>query len=154
MNRARIFMKSNRRRSGAALIESAVVLSVMLLVLFGVLDLGLAALHSNNLTDVAQQLTRAAVVRGKNATALTAWGPATYHGTGASAGEIGTLTAASLQIIKKEKVSITVEWLDGGNDDGDRVRTTLNYLHPFIVPQLFGFSSCQLKAVSTMRVSH
>ncbi|MFX8976598.1 TadE/TadG family type IV pilus assembly protein, partial [Acinetobacter baumannii] len=68
-------------RRGVVAVESAVVLSVFLLVLFGLIDLGLAVLNYNNLREAAQQLTRVAAVRGSNAAPqYTTWGPATYNG--------------------------------------------------------------------------
>lgn len=144
-----------KRRQGAVSVEAAIVLSVFLLVLFGLLDLGLAALNSNNLKDVAQQVSRTAIVRGKNSgPQYSPWGPATYSSTAASGGEIATEAATALVIAPPTKVNILVEWPDGDSDRGSRVRTTLTYTHPMIVPGLFGISSIPMQAVSTMHISN
>lgn len=145
--------EKTQNRRGAVMVESAVVISVVLLILFALLDLGLATLNSNNLKDAAQQVTRAAMVRGSGASAISdVWGPATYSGTAAAGDEIAMQAAATLINIPKDKVNITVEWLDGGCDDGNRVRATLTYQHLLIAPQLFGYSSVKLTAVSTVRI--
>lgn len=146
--------KAQRSRRGMALVETAVVLSVWLILLFGLLDLGLAVLNANDLADAAQQVSRSAVVRGSDSSPyFTAWGPASYGGTAASGDDIAAQVANVVTLMPRSKVNILVEWLDGDNDEGDRVRTTLTYTHPLIVPKLFGFSSCQLTAVSTMRIA-
>lgn len=142
-----------RHRRGATLVESSVVLSVVLLILIGCLDLGLAVLNTNNLTDAAQQVSRSAVVRGKNTSQkLSVWGPASFSGTAASNGEPAAVAAANLIIMPKAKVNVLVEWPDGDCRDGDRVRTTLTYTQTMLVPGLFGLSSLPLTAVSTMRI--
>jgi Flp pilus assembly protein TadG len=136
-------------------VESAVILSALLLILFGLLDFGLMALNVNNLADAAQQVARRAIVRGKNAASnFSVWGPTTYSGTAASGDEIASQAASSLVIMPRANVKITVEWPDGGCNEGQRVRATLTYLHPLVVPSLFGFPSRHLTAVSTMRIAN
>jgi hypothetical protein len=141
------------RRSAAAAVESAVVLSILLLILFCLFDLGLAVLNSNNLADAAQQLTRRAIVRGQSAAPNYAvWGPATYNGTAASGDEIAGHVAANILVMPCDQVQIKIEWLDGGCDEGDRVRAKITYLQPFMTPALLGIPSRQLTAVSTARI--
>ena len=142
-----------RRRRGATMVESAVVLSVLLVVLFGLLDLGLGVLNCNNLKGVAQQVWRAAIVRGKDASGqLTVWGPTTYQGTAASTDEIGVQAGKMLVMMKGNQVNVRVDWLDGGNSDGNRVRVTVTYSHTLLAPSLFGMTSIPLKAVSTQPI--
>lgn len=144
-----------RNRRGAAVIESAIVLSVLVLVLFGLLDLGLMALNSNNLEDAAQQLTRRAMVRGKNAADRNpVWGPMTYQGTAASGDEIAAEVAVMILLMRRSDVDVTMQWPDGDNNDGHRVRVALTYRHFLIVPGLFGWQSRELRATSTMRIVH
>lgn len=135
------------------MVESAIVLAVVLVILFAFLDLGLATLNSNNLKDAAQQVIRAAIVRGTNASPESAvWGPEMYSGTAAGGDDIAVQAASTLINMPKNQVTVLVEWLDGGVDDGDRVRATLTYSHPLIASQLFGYPSLKLKAVSTARI--
>jgi Flp pilus assembly protein TadG len=51
-----------RRDRGAAVVEFAVLLPVLLLIVFGVLDFGRAMNYKNELTQVANQVARAAAV--------------------------------------------------------------------------------------------
>lgn len=144
-----------RRRRGAVMVESAIVLMVFLFIMFGVFDLGMAALNSNNLKDIAQQITRAAVVRGSDASgSLTVWGPNAYSGNAALNDEIAQTAATSVLIMPLAQVKIVVEWPDGDCGDYDRVRATVSYTHPLITSGLFGYSSLPLKAVSTQRIAH
>jgi Flp pilus assembly protein TadG len=142
-----------RTRRGVVAVEMAVVLSTFLLILFGLLDLGLVVLNYNNLRDAAQQVTRVAIVRGKDAAPQFAvWGPATYSGTAASGDEIASIVASSLIIMPNSQVQVQVQWPDGACAEGNQVRATLSYTHPLIAPSILGITSIQLTGVSTARI--
>ena len=63
-------MKNRHSKRGGSLAESAIVMLVMLLFLFGIIDFGRALYTYTWLTDIAQQATRWAIVRGANCTIL------------------------------------------------------------------------------------
>ena len=148
-------LRQRRRRQGAVTVETAIVLMVFMFILFGVFDLGMATLNSNNLKDVAQQITRAAIVRGSDASGtLTVWGASTYTGNASLSDEIAQKAAAAVLIMPLDKVKIVVEWPDGDCDNYDRVRATLTYSHPLIASGLFGYTTLSLKAISTQRIAH
>lgn len=143
------------RRNGAALVESAFVLSVLLLVLFAMLDLSLTTLARNSLEEAARRVTREAIVRGENAPPeRTAWGPATVTTTGDASTEVAALARKALTPSDLENVQIVVEWIDGENTVGDRVRVTVSYTYQPAVPFLLGSSNYPISARSTMRITH
>src|SRR3954470_9725930 len=71
-------------RDGAAMLECAIALPIMLLALFALLDLGLAATRYNALADAARQIARKAIIHGSLAPAeVGSWGPTQFTGTAA-----------------------------------------------------------------------
>jgi Flp pilus assembly protein TadG len=150
-------MKSRSRqklRAGVTTVETAIVLSALFLVLFVILDLGVAALRYNVLAAAARRLAREAIVRGENSPPeRAAWGPAAYSGTAADDSDIARAAAPWLPTMRGADVAIEVTWPDGEHQEGDLVRVRLTYLHNAVVP----FAPSQaltLRTECTMRIVH
>ena len=60
--------KRHTRRRGATLLEAAIIIPVFLLFVLGTVDVGLAVLRYNILSQGARQGARTAMVHGENAT--------------------------------------------------------------------------------------
>lgn len=142
-------------RAGAALLEGTIVLAVFLTIIFAMFDLGLAVMRQNSLAEAARRLARTAIVHGDLAPPEhTAWGPDQYTGTAEADHEIADAVRAGLVTMNPADVSINVSWPDGDNRTSDRVVVSVEYSHRTILPSLFGGSSLQLRAESTMRIEH
>ncbi|MBI3464450.1 MAG: pilus assembly protein [Planctomycetes bacterium] len=144
-----------QERRAAVMLESAIVLGVMLLTVLGALDLGLAVLRYNTLSEAARGLARHALVHGaQSPPELNAWGPASWAGAADESSEIAQAVKPFLVAMEPSKVSVRVEWPDGSNEPDERVQVTLTYEHQPIIPVVFGSQPITLTAVSTMRVAH
>jgi Flp pilus assembly protein TadG len=144
-----------RTRSGVAAIEGIIVLSTLLMVLFVVFDFGLATFQYNTLSAVARRVARAASLHGAAAPPeQTAWGPVEYVGTAADNSEIANAASPLLATMSSSAVAIDVTWLDGTNQENDRVRVRISYTHPSCVPFLPGINALSLQAESTMPIVH
>jgi len=147
--------QSPGKRRGAVIAEGAIVLSVMIVVLFTMFDLGLAVLMQNSLSEATRRLARAASVRGSKApAALGTWGTVTINshagdGSAASAALIPALVA-----MEREKVNFKLQWLDADNGYGNRVQVTVTYQFKPMVPLFLGSSAINLTSSSTIRISH
>ena len=141
-------------RRGAATTETAVVLVVVLLLTVGVFDLGMGIFRNNLLSQGARQGARLAVVHGKLATQLGAWGPDTYRWTGDSSDPIANEMRPYLAGLDPSLVDITVEWLDGSNEIGRRVRVTMSTRYQPFLTIVFGNTTYTLIASSTLRITH
>jgi Flp pilus assembly protein TadG len=136
------------------LVETAVVLTVFLTILLGSLDLGLVMLRQNVLAAAATRIARAASFRGQRAAAEGSdWGPRTVVETGVSNEEIAEIVRPVLVTIADEDARIRIEWPDGLNEPGSRLRVTVAYRHRWMLPFLFG-SSARLTALSVGQVAH
>jgi hypothetical protein len=144
------------RRSGAAMVDAALVLPVFLTLIVGMIDLGVAVFQANVLSETARQGARRAIVHGALASSGPgSWGPGTYGpvaltDSGAVAQEISPYVNG---LIDPSKVNVTVQWLDGGNQENDRVQVTLTYTYQPITTYVFN-GSFPLSASSTMTISH
>lgn len=144
-----------RPRRGVAVLESAIVLGVFLFMMLGGLDLALAVLRNNTASEAARRLARAAIVRGESGAALRSpWGPSTHSGTAAEDNEMAAAIRDILVVVDPAQVRIRLEWPDGGNAAGDRVRASVTTEYDPIVASLFGSSPYILQATSTMRIEH
>jgi Flp pilus assembly protein TadG len=147
---------ARRNRRGAALVETAVVLSVFLGLVFGMLDLGLAVFRRHIICEAARQGARIAAVHGylapTNGYAMNAWGPIPQdassnngalaqflytNATGTpypsysvqadnSSDDLANSIRPYLPGLDPSTVTINIQWLDGNNDLGNRVMVTVS----------------------------
>ncbi|MEX0702379.1 MAG: TadE family protein [Planctomycetales bacterium] len=142
-------------RSGTTLVEVALILGGFLLTLFTMLELGLVAMRHNMMAEAARTVAREAVVRGDMSPPLrAAWGPAEYAGTAADASEIAAKLRSTLVGLPPEQVDVRVEWPDGENSTGKRVRVTVTHRYSPVLPFLFGPTEYHLSSVSVMQIAH
>jgi Flp pilus assembly protein TadG len=135
------------------MIECAFALPVTLILLFGMLDLGLAAARYNAISDAARRVVRAAIIHGSLENNRTAtWGPQEFVGTAGDNSPIAVVANAVLPAMPKEEVNVHVSWPDNNNSPGDRVQVEISYTHQPLLPKLFAWGPLTLRAVSTMRI--
>ena len=152
---ARRFARTAGRRHGVALVESSIVLTVFLVIIFAMFDLGLAVMRENTLAEAARRLARAAAVHGeKAAPERSTWGPARHTATAAVDSEIAATIRGSLVTLDPASVQIDITWPDGENRVGDRVTVAVTYQHHTTLPFLFGSGPLELCGESTMRIEH
>ena len=143
------------RRRGAVLVEGAIVLGVALVIVFGILDLGLAVLHYNTISEGARRVARAAIVHGSEAEPETStWGPAAFDGTAADQSQVAAAIQPVLIALDPAQVRIQVEWPAGDNQPDDPLRVTVTTTYRPILPLVVGRDSIELRAVSVMRIQH
>lgn len=154
-----------RARHGATMLETVIVLSLLILLGFGLLDLGFALFRHHTLSNAAHQLGRQAIVHGALADQLGAWGPdavSTTAGTTEVEGEAETWESIretvrnSVAGINPDEVQIDLQWPDAGNDPREGHRVQVSVKTPFrpISTFLFGNPAFDLKASTTMHIAH
>ncbi|EGF26156.1 TadE/TadG family type IV pilus assembly protein [Rhodopirellula baltica] len=151
-NHRRSKSRSTKRR-GASMVEAVFTLPIFLWVLFAMLDLGIAALRMNALSDAARRAGRSAVIHGSMVPDRTgSWGPTAYSGAVADGSPMVSSLATSIPTMEPEDVSVQMAWLDGDNRPGDRVRVTLQYQHTSLVPGLLPWGPFDLEGSTTMTI--
>lgn len=146
---------SPTNRPGVTFAESALVFLVFLAFVLGMFDLGMAVFQNHILTDTACYVARQASVHGAGAAVLGPWGPATVGPVSATDSSPACVAASNyLTGFDPAAVTVLVEWPDGGNTVGMRVRVTLTTNHTLLFPQFCGGNSLPLQAVATTIVLH
>jgi Flp pilus assembly protein TadG len=155
IERNRSQQKHADRRNGATAVECAVVLSAFLVILFGMLDLGLAVLNYNTLTEASRRLCRQAIVHGQLASPqMTVWGPTTVSGTAADGTPYARALSPELATFNLSNVDYAITWPDGTNSLDSRVLVTVTYNYQTMMPLILGKSQISLQATTTMHVQH
>ena len=147
--------RRTRARHGATLVETAIVLGAVLILLLGMLDLALVEVQNNTLSEGARRLAaqrpRTVALASPQS---TCWGSAVVQTNAGDGSQYAEVVTPILGTIVPADVSLGIQWLDGGNQLGQRVQVTLSMQHHSIIPiNLYG-SSCNLQAVSTMLIQH
>jgi Flp pilus assembly protein TadG len=140
-------------RSGATIVECAIVLPVLFGVLFGMLDLGLAATRYNALAEAARRVAREAIVHGALAPSATGtWGPTAFSGTAASGSTIVATIQHELPTMTASKVNVTVTWPNGTNSPRNPVKVEVTFVHHPLVPGFSLWGALTLHAAATMQI--
>jgi Flp pilus assembly protein TadG len=137
------------------MVEAAIVITVFLTIIFGMLDASMMVARHNMLSHAARQISREAIVRGSLAPPRrAAWGPATYTGTAADQHEIAQTVRPALMSVDPSDVSILVSWPDGSNNELNRVQVTVSTPHRPLITALITERAVTLTARSTMLIAH
>jgi TadE-like protein len=142
-----------RDRRGATMVEAALILTAFLILVLGMLDIGIAVVREQILSQAARQGARAAIVHGSRS--FSPWGPSQYGPASASSADAKAQVIANyLAGIDPSTVNVTYQWLDGSNLVEARVQVTLTAAWTPIVQSFFGNNSVTLSASSTMPIAH
>ncbi|QDV75604.1 TadE/TadG family type IV pilus assembly protein [Botrimarina mediterranea] len=142
-----------RRYRGVVALESAFVLPITFFLLFAMLDLGLAAVRFNALSEAARTVAREVVLHGSMALdSPDAWGPGQFQAAASSDSDIVRTAQNVLPTMRLEDVTVAVSWADNDNSPRDRVRVRLSYLHQPLIPVLFAWGPLELRAEAIMRI--
>jgi hypothetical protein len=142
--------------------EAGIVIPVFLTLVLGAMDLGVGVLRYNTLSQAARQGARQAIIHGELAPRSWhggPWGPNTIScsvATPAGNNAYWVVDAASPVLVNcpPSRTRIRVEWPDGGNAVGDRVRFTVTTDYQPILAFVFGAPAIPLSASSTMPIAH
>ncbi len=141
---------SGRHQRGAALVEFALCASLLLLLLFGILDVGLLLGDRAALGAAAREAARSLAVGSAPSVATNrAIAVSGLPLTGANV----SLTESAPDAGGNPTAWVTVGTSGGGNDaiSGDFVRATVTYDHPLITSLVFAGGTKTLTASLVMR---
>ena len=131
-------MKANQRRkrdSGVALLEFSLAMFTVLLLIFGIIDIGRALFAYDWVSDAARQATRFAMVRGSDCSGLSGGCPA-------SADNINDYVTGLAIGLDHSQITVSSECVGGTSptlpcDPKASVRVTVQYNFHFVSPLAF-----------------
>jgi Flp pilus assembly protein TadG len=138
--KSRIDATAKRRESGSGLVEQALVLTVLLMVMFGIIDFGRALYTYHFVSEAAREATRWASVRGNKCAGLTGGCPAdgadvqtfvaNVSGMGLDPAKITATTSWPIQPYSSSTCAVNIK------NPGCVVQVQVNYAFQFILPFL------------------
>jgi Flp pilus assembly protein TadG len=142
-------------RRGTTLVESAIVLGSVCMLLLGMLEISLALVRLNAVSEAARRISRAAITHGEKCNAAQGkWGPTTLTMTAASDHPAAAVAKPFLTALDPTLVSLQVEWPDGDAAPDSRVRVTVSTSHQSLVWSFFSTQGLVVSGQSTMRIAH
>ena len=165
-----------RKPRGAALVEAAIMTTLFLSLVLGMLDLSLCLYRQHVASEAARQGARAAVVHGyfaANSSSMNTWGPSPsyfpppgsqslYSGSTThtvQADDASDALAAAIRPylvgLDPNSVTLTIEWLDGDNQPGSRVRVSVSLTYTHLMTLVYCSDDwTSIGASSTMTIMH
>jgi Flp pilus assembly protein TadG len=140
-------------RRGASLVETAIVLTIFLMLLFGMFDLGIMLVRKESLAQAARTSARLAIVRGKYSDSR-ALGPTELSSAMSADNAIAVAARSHLVLMNPDDVQMVATWPDGSNEEGSRVRVVLSAEYTPIFTFIFGSPTWTLSATSEMIIAH
>lgn len=153
-------MRATHRRTarrGAAIVEAAITIPVFLTLVFGMIDLSIGVSRYNTLSQAARHGARQAIVHGELApTGLNGgrWGPAAVTQQADAAAWPALAVSPMMANCPLSESTVKVEWPDGKNKAGSRVKVTVTSVYRPMVTFIFGNQAIALSSSSTMPISH
>jgi Flp pilus assembly protein TadG len=148
---------ARRRRRGAAFVEAIITTSILLTLMLGLIDMGVAVTRMHLISEASRQGARKAVCQGSLALAALnggPWGPAAFTGNGNSGDPKVTSVKPYLTGLDLSKVTVNVTWPDGSNAAEKRVTYQVSTTWKPMMTWIIGNPSFNLSAESTMLIAH
>ena len=145
-------MKFIRSEKGAAAVEAAIIMMLLLTLIFGIIETGLLLFDQQMLTNASREGARAGVVVG-----LGRSGGAAAEYLAESANVAWNFCSAHLVSFGAQNLNVTASLLtdvdgSGGPSRGDDLRVSLSYDYNFLVLSALGIGPVTLNAVSIMKL--
>lgn len=147
-NGARVSNKGSRKlQRGAAALEFAIVLPILIFVLLGIVDFGMVMGAQTQVSNAAREGARTAALGSTTFKAEQAVKNAISGMPGA------TNSGTSVAVVCKTSSGVACSLDDSTVDTGGTVTVTLTYVHSWISPAFFGLSpTITLTGQSQMRI--
>jgi Flp pilus assembly protein TadG len=148
-----IVMQTMRRRKAVAAFEAAIILSVFLTLVVGMIELGVCVFQYHLVAGAAREGARQGIVHGEYSS--SPWGPAAIgpiHGNDMT--PLAQAVMPMLVGIDPQNVTIQAAWLDGDNEVDHRLQVTVTVQSPTGLVSLLGIESLTLSSRTTMQITH
>lgn len=138
--------RGGRPRRGAATVELAIVLPVVLVFLLGCLDFAQVLYAYGTVSEAARCGARYAIVHGSSSSSPV--GPSANDAT--VAGVVKNNACA----LDTTRLTVTSSWPDGTNDPTSRVTVTATYQCQLSVAKLVNLGTITVTGTTTMLIAH
>jgi Flp pilus assembly protein TadG len=138
--------RPRQRRGGAAVVEMAFVLPVLLIFLVATMDLGLIVYAYGMVAEASRTGARYAIVHGKNSSSPV--GPTANDTT------VATVVKNNAVGLNTSQITVTSSWGTGSNVANSPVTVTVSYQVQLATGRLVGLNSLTVQSSTTMLITH
>jgi Flp pilus assembly protein TadG len=135
-----------RGRHGAASVELAFILPVVLVLILGTIDFAIIMYAYGTVSESARSGARYAIVHGSMA--------ASPVGPGANDTTVANIVKANTPALDPANLTIASTWGSGSNTAGSPVSVNVSYNCPTFMLKVLGFNTIKVTGTTTMTIAH
>ena len=143
--------KARNRRPGATLVETALVLMILFVTIFGIFEFGMTAVRQNMLNEAAHRLARAGAIRGEGS-ALTQWGPEAISSTLDAQPDLIAEVGPAAYMLDASQVNVELTWQDEMATTNSELTVLITCDHPLLLGTLWGMDSILISSRAVERI--
>ncbi|PQO38771.1 hypothetical protein C5Y96_02500 [Blastopirellula marina] len=143
--------KIRSRWRGATMVETALVLMILFVTIFGIFEFGMTAIRQNILDEAAHRLARAGAIRG-DGSSLGEWGPETISSTLDAQADLLAEIGPAAYMLDTRRVNVEMSWQDSVATTNSELTVQVTSQHPLLLGALWGMDSILLSSRAVERV--
>lgn len=146
-----ISLKKRIPRRGATLVETALVLMILFVTIFGIFEFGMTAVRQNILDEAAHRLARAGAIRGEDSS-LAHWGPAAISATLDTQADLVAEIGPAAYMLDTSRVNVEMSWQDDLATMNSELTVLVTCNQPLLLGSLWGMDSILLSSRAVERI--
>lgn len=149
-------MNNSRRkrrvyRRGGTLVETALVLMIFFITIFGIFEFGMTAIRQNVLDEAAHRLARAAAIRGEDSE-MGRWGPTAIEATLDSQDDFMAEIGPAAYLLDTSLVNVQMSWEDDMATTNSELTVQLTCDQPLLLGTFWGMQTIPLSSRAVERI--
>lgn len=144
-------LKTRCRSRGATLVETALVLMILFVTIFGIFEFGMTAIRQNILDEAAHRLARAAAIRGEDSS-MGQWGPEAISTTLGSQADLVAEIGPAAYMLDTTQVNVEMSWQNNLATTNSELTVLMTCDQPLLLGTLWGMDSIQLSSRAVERI--
>lgn len=149
MNQNHLNTRSSRR--GATLVETALVLMMLFVMVFGIFEFGMTAVRQNILDEAAHRLARAAAIRGEDSS-MGNWGPAAISSTLDEQADFIAEVGPAAYMLDASQVNVEMSWQNDMATTNSELTVQVTCQQSLLLGSLWGMDSVLLSSRAVERI--
>ena len=138
-------------RHGATLVETALVLMILFVTIFGIFEFGMTAVRQNILDEAAHRLARAGAIRGEDSF-MGLWGPDAISSTLDTQADLMSEIGPAAYMLDTSRVNVEMTWEDNLATTNSELTVQLTCEQPLLLGNLWGMDSVLISSRAVERV--
>ncbi|MBA2112945.1 TadE/TadG family type IV pilus assembly protein [Bremerella alba] len=136
---------------GATLVETALVLMILFVTIFGIFEFGMAAVRQNMLDEAAHRLARAGAIRGEDSS-LGHWGPSAISASLNTQTDLVAEIGPAAYMLDTSRVNVEMSWEDDLATTNSELTVWVTCDQPLLLGTLWGMDSILLSSRAVERI--